>query len=687
MYLGRKAIGRLGCFACHDIPGFDTAKPVGVELNDWGKKDPSRLAFEDIRNFVKNNFYFVDSLTDEKGKPVGPVKEEGKEKLPYEKFFAKMLLTHNPTREGFLNQKLLDPRSYDYKRILAWDDRSRMPQFRFARARRHPGESDKDYEARVLYEEAQAREAVMTFVLGLVAEPIPFKSVNQPKGDRLAEVKGRQILDKYNCAGCHLIRPGLFEFKVNPGVTKALEESVDDDPSDHVFPESYNWVGPTPKGDTLTAFTTRAFFRNKELNIQLTHAVRFQGTGGSFHDIRAFQLIKKLPKQDVTYPPPEALESQKTLDNFLHEHGNFGGRFTNLLAGFLAAKNPVKYRSADSGEARIAGPPILIGQGEKTQGDWLYQFLLQPEPIRKETVLRMPRFNMAPDEAKGLVSYFAGVERLQNTGIGLAFPFDRIVQQEDLDSPFWKERTAAYLPRLRQEKTKDLKGKEMTLLEQRLQEMQPIWQQIYKDNQDKLAAAKKSLAAANAKYEAVEKSKKDFADEQDYNSALQDAEGVRKVWEKEVNRLEDLVKAGSPKEQKAVWEDRGAYVTDGFRMLSKLCVSCHQVGNLQPSDPSQLQGPSLNLAAKRLQPGWTERWIANPQRFLPYVTVMPANLARSFDDQGKEKLQMQYLIAGPPLEQAITVRDVLMILPRAAAMPENRYLALPLTGEKKGEKK
>jgi cbb3-type cytochrome oxidase cytochrome c subunit len=697
MYLGRKAIGRLGCFACHDIPGFDTAKPNGVELNEWGKKDPSRLAFEDIKNYVKNHFNIVDSLTDDKGKPIGAVSEEGKKKQPYEKFYASMLLTHKPTRIGYLNQKLLDPRSYDYKRILAWDDRSRMPQFRFARAKRHKGESDADFEARAYFEEAQARESVMTFILGLVAEPIPFKSVNMPKGDRLAEVKGRQILEKYNCGGCHLIRPGLVEFKVNKQVTQALDKSLVADDSDHVFPESYNWVGPTPKGDTLTAFSINPYFRGEDLNVPLIHALRFVGNDKTFHDLRTFQPVKKLPKKDVVYPPPEALQSQKTLDAFMHEHGPYGGAFTNLLAKFLVAKDPAKYKPEEdptssppkySGEARIAGPPILIGQGERTQGEWLYQFLRKPEQIRKETVLRMPRFNMSPDEARALVSYFAGVERLQNTGIGLAFPFDRIPQQEELDTPYWRDRTAAYLSRLREEKTKDLKGKEITLLEQRLQELEPIWQQVYKDNQDKLAAAKKSLAAAETKRDAIEKSEKDYPNKQDFTNAVQVAESIVVIWEKEEKRLKALVESTTPKEQRTVWEDRGAYVTDGFRMLTKFtCVGCHQVGPLQPADPSQLQGPPLNLAAQRLQPGWTERWIANPQRFLPYVTVMPANFARSFDDKGQEKLQVQNLIAGPSRDQVMMVRDVLMILPRAAAMPENRYLALPLTGAKTGEKK
>src|SRR5207248_7020682 len=60
-------------------------------------------------------------------------------------------------------------------------------------------------------EEAEAREAVMTFILGLVAEPVPAKYLNDPTPDRLAEIKGRQVLDKFNCAGCHQVRAGVYE--------------------------------------------------------------------------------------------------------------------------------------------------------------------------------------------------------------------------------------------------------------------------------------------------------------------------------------------------------------------------------------------------------------------------------------------------------------------------------------------
>ena len=64
MYIGKKAIGRLGCYACHDIGGFETAKPIGVGLNDWGKKDGDRLAFENSKAFARSHFNLVPRRVD-----------------------------------------------------------------------------------------------------------------------------------------------------------------------------------------------------------------------------------------------------------------------------------------------------------------------------------------------------------------------------------------------------------------------------------------------------------------------------------------------------------------------------------------------------------------------------------------------------------------------------------------------
>ena len=52
LYVGRRTIGRLGCSGCHDIPGFEDAKPIGTTLADWGRKEPSKLAFEQVVQYL-----------------------------------------------------------------------------------------------------------------------------------------------------------------------------------------------------------------------------------------------------------------------------------------------------------------------------------------------------------------------------------------------------------------------------------------------------------------------------------------------------------------------------------------------------------------------------------------------------------------------------------------------------------
>src|SRR5213076_3118758 len=54
-YVGRRVIGKYGCAGCHDIPGFEDAKPIGTALADWGRKDPARLAFEQIGQYVTHH--------------------------------------------------------------------------------------------------------------------------------------------------------------------------------------------------------------------------------------------------------------------------------------------------------------------------------------------------------------------------------------------------------------------------------------------------------------------------------------------------------------------------------------------------------------------------------------------------------------------------------------------------------
>lgn len=834
-YLGKKAVTRLGCYGCHDIPGFENAKPIGVALNDWGKKNPERLAFENIKNFVKHEYNIVDNLVGEDGKPLPPHMENGHPKKNYERFYADALFHH--TREGYLNQKLLAPRSYDFKKERAWDDRYRMPQFKFAKFRlpehvklnralassleyflaqegginpvhldtlltvlpdaapyadlkqegkdpfaalkKELGERGSDFltavgfdsakalppemvlgivsQARNLFgilkkrlpsagdlegernlQEDKAREAVATFILGLVAEPVPMQSVNRPKGDRLAEVKGRQVLEKFNCQSCHLLRPGYLEFKATTPVKTYLEDAFkkykDSTQTSYDHPEHYFWTGDETAPATLRAMVEWPKLDKEKpgkFEFHLLEALRFQGNDRTLRDIGTRGLLTVgtefgVNPRDMVSPAPQVFDSPDALEEYLRTHGPFGGTFAEALTNYLLGSEGKDLTDATARTlARSKAPPFLIAQGEKTQPEWLYQFLLNPQPIRKMVVLRMPKFNLSTDDARTLVEYFSAVERISNPGIGLTAPFEDIKQKEGLDSEFWKEKNRAYVERLRSTRVKGPDGKETkaTWYDKRVEEWKPLWELSIKEQASKKEAAAARVKEAQAEFEPLEKEynpvaeelkdrikildtlkeqdskeeNKDLAKAWEAKIKIQESlvneqtikvnalkptfeakERVLATWKAELAHLEKQDKQFNVKQMEADWAVSQAYLTDSYRLLfdKNLCSQCHQVG--ERVTPASTPGPNLALAHERLRPGWVERWVTDPGYFLHY-TPMPVNFKKGEDG-------FEHLFLGSSYDKIQAVRDVLMVYPQARDLPLNRYWVLPPALAKAPEK-
>lgn len=86
-FIGQKAIAHQGCFGCHEIKGFETAKRIGTELTKEGSKEIERLDF---------GFVPIDH-----------------------------------TREAWFFQKLKHPRSFDRNRERTYLEKLKMPQFDF----------------------------------------------------------------------------------------------------------------------------------------------------------------------------------------------------------------------------------------------------------------------------------------------------------------------------------------------------------------------------------------------------------------------------------------------------------------------------------------------------------------------------------------------------------------------------
>jgi cytochrome c2 len=639
-YIGRKAITRLGCYGCHEIPGFSLSKPIGTPLNDWGKKDAERLAFEDIAAFIDSHYRPVDH----QGKEVGD--EESGKKPAIETFFADALKHHQ--REGFLYQKLNEPRSYDYNRVRTWDDRLRMPQFQFARGKAKPKEGETQEQADYR-EEAEAREAVMTFVLGLVAEPVPAQYLYKALPDRMAEVKGRHVLEKYNCIGCHQVRAGVYEFKRSPAVLSEFEDKCyQKNPKKFAseyhdaFAEQNEWTGrPSPVADRLIGYGVPD--PADENSIRLTEALRFNKKP---EDIRNREDNSELPPGNYDVPASVYVGVPRS-DYDASEP--YGGTFAELMLGYLKLRTPTLY--GDYKTARAALPPPLMREGEKAQPSWLFQFLRNPQQVRRATILRMPRFNMNDEEAMALVNYFAGVDRMNNPGDGLNYPYLAIEQR---DEEFWTRQSLAYLDRIKKDKP---------AFDKRVSDLQGIWNLMLDAQVAELKSrvASAQAAVANAKdAEAKKQAETGLAALQKELAQLQNEAGQKKG-----PYLDNLV---------ARWGATESYATDGYRLLANYntpCLGCHQIGTFAAKNALHEQGPPLDITWERLRPEWTRRWIANPDRLISYPTPMPQNFPRDkVDARGMGNLYPEFI--GDPLQQVTAVRDILMFLPKVAELPENR---------------
>ncbi len=88
VYAGRNLIAHYGCYACHAIPGFEDAKPIGTELTEEGSKAVHRLDFGFIH-------------------------------IPH-------------TRHDWFRTKLHEPRIFDRDRARGWEEKLRMPNFRLS---------------------------------------------------------------------------------------------------------------------------------------------------------------------------------------------------------------------------------------------------------------------------------------------------------------------------------------------------------------------------------------------------------------------------------------------------------------------------------------------------------------------------------------------------------------------------
>ncbi len=407
-YIGRRSISRYGCYGCHDIPGYEDARPIGTALHDWGRKDTSKLGLEHIEEFLHHHGEPDGGSTRERIEAALAMAEDGTRKPGdplYDSemtaaYFYESLLHHG--RPGFLWQKLRDPRSYDYMKTetKGFDERLRMPKF--------PLQQDEI-------------EAIATFVLGLVAEPPAKEYIYQPDARDKARIDGEFLLAKYNCTGCHMVEL--------PAVTYGVD--VDED----VFATELTAQDHADAVDLLLEFRKPKQALTGESQTFTIDGEQVELPLASFHGL---MMVPADPDEEDPEFRESGFDTWETLDFGTGEDAKRvlpGSRITvpdSKLASYSAGRGGdfAQWLVDQLMETRTGGnrnlawqasPPPLYQEGLKVQTPWLYKWLQNPERLRYTTVLRMPRFNLSQEDAQALANYFAAVD-------GAAFPYqeDRV---------------------------------------------------------------------------------------------------------------------------------------------------------------------------------------------------------------------------------------------------------------------
>ncbi len=294
--LGKKSIAYQGCFTCHAIKGFEDAKPIGAELTNEGQKD--------IHQF---DFGFAE-------------------------------IEH--TRQGFIAQKLKEPRIFDNGKVKAYYEKLRMPQFHFT---------------------DQEIDDLTTFVLSLSESHMPLEMQKRLDSKDVRIEKGRLLVSKLNCNGCHEL----------DGKKGALRELADDKGS---APPILDGEGAKVRQEWLYHFlknptTIRPWLKYHMPTFNL-----------SDEDVTALvEYFSELAKQEATFRDqelPETSTEKLAVGKVLFDK-------------FQCTKcHQVNKESAAMGTSFLA--PDLTMAKQRLKPHWVKEWLSDPQKLQEGTM--MPTF-------------------------------------------------------------------------------------------------------------------------------------------------------------------------------------------------------------------------------------------------------------------------------------------------------
>jgi mono/diheme cytochrome c family protein len=211
--------------------------------------------------------------------------------------------------------------------------------------------------------------------------------------------KGKSLIRKYGCFGCHEIYGMDKESRIGVELTtfgsKHLDELFFGDQTD--IPDNWDaW--------TYHKLYNPRIYATADVE-QLMPNFEFQKT--DIINLRVFlaSLIgEKVPER---YRATADMQHQVEIVN-----GRRMVNFYNCVGCHVIEQRGGYIRRFYEENPNFA-PPILNGEGDKVQPDWLFGFLQAPTQIRPWLKLRMPTFHLNNTEDNTLVDYFGATGNLK----------------------------------------------------------------------------------------------------------------------------------------------------------------------------------------------------------------------------------------------------------------------------------
>jgi cbb3-type cytochrome oxidase cytochrome c subunit len=356
---GKKLFGEVGCLACH--ANADFPRP-NVAVGEPGYQDPRLPLF-------------------------GPELNQMGSKVSSE----------------WLNSWLLDPKHYS--------PNSNMPSMKL-----QPQEAS-DLAAYLLTKKntrfdglrlADAKEEVrnsvtLEFLKGEKSTPEALKVLADMNVDQKKTYLGKKLISHYGCYSCHAIKG--FEDAPNLGaelslhgskeVTKFSFENV------HIPHTSREWWIFTKVRTPRIWDVGRV--RDFQAKARMPHFGFTPEQAAAITAVVIGQESKKVDDSKI-FPVDGRMEQIIAGHRLIHRYNCIGCHAIENRGGGVLA------HYSDPSE----GPPNLNTQGRKTQPEWLFSFLKNPNVmIRPWVKIRMPQFYMDDAAARGITTFFAALDRSQ----------------------------------------------------------------------------------------------------------------------------------------------------------------------------------------------------------------------------------------------------------------------------------